>query len=923
MLLKNLIKSAPNSLKNLKITGLSLNSKNLKRGFIFFAIKGSKSNGENYINEAIKKGARLIICSDRCKFKSKKIDIIKTKRVKDYLSEITSNFYKNKPKNLFAVTGTNGKTSVADFYYQILNLNNIPVASIGTLGIKSKNRRIKTHLTSPDIITLHKNLVEIKKQKIDNVIIEASSHGLEQKRLDGLNFKAGIFTNFSQDHLDYHKTMKNYFNAKLILFKKLLSKHKNIIADGSSKEFYTLKKIAKKRKLKIFDSSKIDFFKSDIPKNFIDTFQTKNLSMAILAAQLSKLNSLKIKNKIKKIENVDGRLELIRKFPNNIKVYIDYAHTPDALLVALKSLNNEKKDKISIVFGCGGERDFKKRSSMARVARSMCAKIYVTDDNPRNESPKKIRNQIIKHLKGCNYVDIGSRSKAIKEAVTKADPNEIILVAGKGHEIHQDYGKKIFSISDRQIINRLIVNKKTINKKERNYIFNSKILNSIFNNNKFYKVSGIAIDSRDVNKDNIFLAIKGKNKDGNNFINKAIEKGAKYIITSKKNKRIKNKIIKVSNTKNFLNNFAKVKRNKSHAKILAITGSAGKTSLKNMLDALLKKFKKTYASPKSFNNHYGVPLSLSNLEFDHEFGVFEVGMSKAGEIDKLSKMIKPNIAVITNIGEAHIENFKNIKGIAKAKSELIDNIEKNGTVILNRDDKFFHFFLNKAKQNNIKAISFGKSKNSDVKLISIKKKKNFNLLNIRIKEKKLNFKVANINIHNVLASVAVLLQLNIDFKNTHSIFQKLQASEGRGQIHQIKRYRKKFNLIDESYNANPLSVRNAINKFVEIDKRKAKKYLLLGDMLELGKKSEKYHSDLSRLINRSDIDKVFVKGEKSLFTFKYLRKIKRGNIFQCNQDIDETFKNIITNNDYLMIKGSNATGLNTISKEMIKGNNVI
>ena len=130
-------------------------------------------------------------------------------------------------------------------------------------------------------------------------------------------------------------------------------------------------------------------------------------------------------------------------------------------------------------------------------------------------------------------------------------------------------------------------------------------------------------------------------------------------------------------------------------------------------------------------------------------------------------------------------------------------------------------------------------------------------------------------------------------------------------------------MIDESYNSNPLSAKNAIKNFTEIKKIKAKKYLLLGDMLELGKKSEKYHSDLSRLINRSDIDKVFVKGEKSLFTYKYLKKSKRGNIFQCNQDIDETFKNIISNNDYLMIKGSNATGLNMISKEMIKGNNAI
>ena len=208
MLLKNLIKNSPKSLKKLKIRGLATNSKEVKKKFIFFAIRGNKFNGEDYISEAIKNGAAIIICSNSCKFQSSKVHVVKTNKVKDYLGEIASKFYKLKPKNIIAVTGTNGKTSVADFFYQILNINNIPVASIGTLGIKSKNSIINSKLTSPDIITLHKNLEKLKKDKIDNVIIEASSHGLNQNRLDNLKLKAGIFTNFSQDHLDYHKTMK-------------------------------------------------------------------------------------------------------------------------------------------------------------------------------------------------------------------------------------------------------------------------------------------------------------------------------------------------------------------------------------------------------------------------------------------------------------------------------------------------------------------------------------------------------------------------------------------------------------------------------------------------------------------------------------------------------------------------------------------
>ena len=247
MLLKNLIKNPSKKIEKLNIKGLAINSKQVKKNFIFFALKGNNSDGENYIDEAIQNGAILIICSKKSKFRCKKVHIIKTKNVRVYLSEITSKFYKLKPRNIIAVTGTNGKTSVADFFYQILRKNNIPVASIGTFGVKYQDRFIKTELTSPDIISLHKNLQKLKKNKIENVIIEASSHGLDQNRLDNLNFKAGIFTNFSQDHLDYHKTMKAYLRSKLILFSKLLNKKKFIIADKSIKQYSILKKISKKK----------------------------------------------------------------------------------------------------------------------------------------------------------------------------------------------------------------------------------------------------------------------------------------------------------------------------------------------------------------------------------------------------------------------------------------------------------------------------------------------------------------------------------------------------------------------------------------------------------------------------------------------------------------------------------------------------
>ena len=919
MLLKNLIKNISKDKAKIAISGLAINSKEVKKNYIFFAIKGNKFNGELFIKSAINKGASVIICSKNCKFKNKNVLIIKTKNTRYLLSEVASRFYKLKPKNIIAVTGTNGKTSVADIFFQILKTNNMPVASIGTLGIKYNNRIIKTNLTSPDTITLHKNLQFLKKKKIDNVIIESSSHGLDQKRLHHINFKGGIFTNFSQDHLDYHKTMKSYLNAKLILFKKILKKNSYIISDSEISQFISLKKIAKKRNLKIIDIR--NEFKKIESTNFTlnSDFKIKNLAMAIKAVKFCGLKDNLIYRSLKKIKDVNGRLELARKFYNGVKVYIDFAHTPDALIKTLKSLKSNYGNNISLVFGCGGERDQKKRSLMAKIANNYCKKIYITDDNPRNENPKKIRNDLLKHVAKEKAFDIGSRKLAVQKAIQNAHPNEIILIAGKGHEEQQIYKNKILNISDKKIIENIHIKNKNLNKRKKNYASNRLILENILGKVKILDFNGLSIDTRSIKKDDLFLTIKGKKKNGDKFINEALKKEAGCVITSSKVKNKNQKILKVKNTISFLNQFAKLKRDRSSSKIIAVTGSAGKTSFKNLIFWLLVNFGKTYSSPKSFNNHLGVPISLSNLSTDDKFGIFEVGMSKSGEIKKLSKLIKPHLAVITNIGEAHIENFKNIYGIAKAKSEIIENIEPEGTVILNRDDKFFNFLSKKAKDFRLKISTFGKNKESNIHLIKIIKKNDLSKIYLNIDGHKIDFEIKDLNLYNVLASIAVLKELKIDLQKVKHKFKHLESSEGRGKKHLISRYKKKFRLIDESYNANPLSVKNAINKLSLIKKNKFKKFLILGDMLELGSKSKRYHEDLSKVINNSDIDKVFIKGKQTIFTYKHLNKNKRGNILQNNEDIDLNLSKVISNNDYLMIKGSNATGLNKFCKKMIKG----
>ena len=377
--------------------------------------------------------------------------IIKTNNIRDLLGINCSKFYTSKPKNIIAVTGTNGKSSVADFFHQILTLNGLSVATIGTLGIKIKKFK-KNSLTSPDIISLHKELHRLKRKKIDNVLLEASSHGLDQGRLNGIKFKAGIFTNFSQDHMDYHKSMKNYLNAKLILLRKLLKKNDYIITDRSIPEFKKIDKIVKNKKIKkiYIDYSKKEY---DLDKfKPIGSFQKKNLMMAIKACEVLGLNKKKITKCIDKVKSVKGRLELAKEFPDKTKVFIDFAHTPDAIHSAISSLKTHYKKNVTVVFGCGGERDKNKRKKMGKIVNSLCNKIIVTDDNPRREKPKLIRKAIIKHIKKEKVIEIGNRISAINSAIEKSNPKEIILVAGKGHEDIQDYGKKKYKISDIKIV---------------------------------------------------------------------------------------------------------------------------------------------------------------------------------------------------------------------------------------------------------------------------------------------------------------------------------------------------------------------------------------------------------------------------------------------------------------------------------------
>ncbi len=944
MQLKDYIPNVNKKYGKVFFTGISSDSSKVKKNDIFFAIKGNKFDGNNFIDKAIRKGAKVIITEKKIKKKKNKVIFLYSSNVRKLLSIISYKILGKKPKKLIAVTGTNGKSSIADFFFQILSFNLKKVASIGTIGIRHKGKKKTLKNTTLDPIQLSSILKNLRDNKVEYIIMEASSHGLKQNRLDGLLFDVGIFTNLSHDHLDYHKNMKNYLNSKLYLFEELTKKNGNIITDANipqSKKIFNISQkkninlnliFNKKKGIELISHKFVDnkqilkiIFKNkkyEIKLNLIGKIQIKNILMAILAAYKSGIRFEKIVKVIHKLKPVEGRLEKIGQIKNNSKVILDYAHTPAALELALLNIKEQfPNNNICLVFGCGGERDFKKRSIMGKIANKYSDRIYLTDDNPRNENPSKIRKDIKKGIKKIKIMEMPSRKKAIHEAIMSLKTGELLLVAGKGHEKIQDYGDKKLFFSDREVISNSIKYKnRFLSKDLKLNIINEESKSNISNK---LNIKNISINSKLIKKNDIFFAIKGKRLDGNRFVCEALKKKSSLTIVNRFNKNCSlSKQIKVKNTLSFLTKCSSIFRENINAKIISITGSCGKTTLKEMIGIILKKITKTTYSPKSFNNKYGVPLSLFNLKQNDRFGVFEVGMDKKGEIDYLTKITKPDLGVITNISYAHSKNFKNLKQIANAKAEIMNNIKKGGLIALNMDDRFYNYHKNFASKKKLKVISFSiKNKSSMVKLVKIKKiKDKFNLF-IDVNGLFVSFYSNNDNkshLYNILATLAAISFFTNIKKLKKNIFMNLKNPNGRGDISKVKLKNKKFFLIDETYNSNPLSLKTAIENYDKIKLKNSKKYLILGDMLELGKYSIKQHKLISKTINKTKINKVYVFGKYIKETFKGLKPNKKAQILNNKFDIINLINKDLNNNDYLMIKGSNSTGLHKITNNLKK-----
>ena len=458
----------------LEVAGVTADSRAVKPGFVFVAIPGTKSDGAAYVPQAIAAGAVAVVSEAPLDVPAS-VAQIKVGNARKALSEIAAAFYDRQPATIIAVTGTSGKTSVAAFVRQIWAISGYQSASIGTVGVVAPWGETYGSLTTPDPVELHRLIDELAGRGITHLAMEASSHGLDQFRLDGVRLAAGGFTNLSRDHLDYHASFEAYLEAKLRLFRDLLPDGAGAVVAADHAEAAAVLAAARRKGLHVLSvgeagdgirlkSVDIEGFIQHLELDYqgrayrvrlplAGRFQVEN---ALVAAGLCLLTGGEpdaVFAALEHLQGAKGRLDLVGTV-EGAPVLVDYAHKPDALEKALEALRPFVQGKLVVIFGCGGDRDAGKRPIMGEIATRLADKVIVTDDNPRSEDPATIRAAIMAAAPGA--IEIGDRRLAIETAIVELGRGDVLLIAGKGHEPGQIVGKTVLPFSDHDVAREAI-----------------------------------------------------------------------------------------------------------------------------------------------------------------------------------------------------------------------------------------------------------------------------------------------------------------------------------------------------------------------------------------------------------------------------------------------------------------------------------
>ena len=705
---------------NLEVKAVRDDSRQVEPGDVFVAVRGIRSDGHAFVQTAIDRGAVAVIvereleaAKARLQAGETKASIVVVPSGARALGELVGRSLGNPADamTLIGITGTNGKTTTTYLVEAILAAAGKKPGVIGTIELRWGGHSVPASYTTPTPQILHEALAKMRADGVTHVVMEVTSAALMMQRVAGMKFAVAAFSNLTQDHLDLHGTMEAYRDAKRLLFSPEFLRADGMavvnvddpegagmaavaprslgvsLASGSHADIHVVTEESSVRGIRAtFATPRGDLALSAPP--LIGRYNVANLALAVGIGEALGLPHDAIARGIAELSGVPGRVQRVPN-PAELDILVDYAHTPDALRNVLSALRPLTKRRLICVFGCGGDRDPTKRPKMGAAVAELADLAVVTSDNPRTEDARAILVMILPAVPKAFFVDV-DRRVAIRAAITEATPGDVIVIAGKGHEDYQIIGTTKHHFDDREEAAAAVAERE-----HRLLVGIARDAGGELVGDGNATIDRVVIDSRQVVPGALYVAIRGEKFDGHRFCPDAIRAGAVAVMVDRDGRQwapalvpdmapdLKASAIVVDDTRIALGKVARAQRRAWAKQIVAITGSAGKTTTKELTRAALAMAGTTLAAEGSLNNETGVPLTLLGLRLFHEYGVIEMGMRGKGQIEYLTRIAEPDVAVVVNAGTAHIELLGTTDAIAAAKAGIWLGLRPGGTIVRN------------------------------------------------------------------------------------------------------------------------------------------------------------------------------------------------------------------------------------------------
>jgi murE/murF fusion protein len=782
------------------------------------------------------------------------------------------------------------------------------------------------------------------------VAMEVSSHALDQHRVAGVDFDVAVFTNLTQDHLDYHLTMENYFEAKARLFGMLGSIRKagravvNVdneygrrlavrLGGDHAVVTYGVLNDAVVQALDVRMSADGTYFVVRTPRGtlpihlpLIGYYNVSNALAAIGAGFALDIDLGLIEQALANMRPVCGRLESV-PVRNGVHVFVDYAHTEDALKNVLATVQDLTKGRLITVFGCGGDRDKGKRAPMGRAAAELADFAILTSDNPRTEDPREILRQIEAGFPADakdRYLVIADRHEAIEQALNMAQPGDTVLIAGKGHEFFQDFGGVQVPFSDRQVVEEWNARWKTMRVGQVAAFCGAKLLSG----DPSTPVARICTDTRSVGRGDCFIALRGARFDGHEFLNEAANRGVSAAVVSQPTQSANNSpsvaLLQVPDTLTALHQLATNYRRlmPPAARVIAVSGANGKTTTKDMLAAVLGQKFRVVKTLANNNNHIGVPQTVIALaEECGDFGVIELGSNHPGEMRVLAEIVQPNVCVVTNIGPAHIEFFGDEAGVAKEEGTPLEFLPLDGHsyAVLNADDPWFNELRGRTGATivTVGIDNFANIRASDIRINGDIKFR----LNIAKKREDVIIRLKTLGrhqIYNALQAAAVGYMQGMDLDDIREGLESVEYPKMRMEVKQVGGIR----FLNDCYNANPASMRAALQTLRETPCA-GRKIAVLGDMLELGAHTQRAHLDIGAAAANIGLSVLVTVGQAAKWIAEGAVEaglaVSRVVPVLSAAEAAEALRSLVGEGDAVLLKASRRVGLEKILELLSAG----